>query len=1054
MKSIETVERIATKIHGLDSRKRILEKVTEEFSKVDDLSSTIFLLNPDRSGAYVETTSLRPGILRFAERVTGLTIAAVDFDLHSTPLQEVISSGKTMTTSTEAFMRALDIPGPVVRVVSRAVPSKTSILTPLKSGKETIGVLSVSSTEMADYFIPPVRNLARHISMALELAETQQRYLDLVDNLQAGVYRSTPDRNGHFTEVNSAMVDIFEADSKEDLLSVSIRDLYAEPDRRDRLREKLQNGGIARNQELRLRTLKGREFWGSVTVVRVSQEGKGYYDGVLQDITEQKKAQDRIKESERKLRTIMENSPDAIFITDKEGNYQYVNQAACDLLGYSVDELTKMNIADISVRGEIEKNVENFQALLNGEDLFTEVKLVRKDGSTVPTTLNATVLPNGLVYGSCRDISERKEMLKKVSRLAAIVESSEDAIIGKTLDGTITDWNRGAEKVFGYSQEETIGKNISIIVPKERENELQEIFGEIRSGNKVGNLETKRIRKNGEEIDINLTVSPIEQAGEIVGASAIARDITKRKEFEKHLQRAHDIINRSPAVAFIWRNQEGWPVEYVSSNVKDLLGYTAGEITSGRVPYSEVVHQDDRSLVKSEVTEHSEKGESNFVHSPYRIVTKSGQVKWVEDKTVIRRDDQGSIIRYGGIVEDITKRKRMEEKLRESEKRYRDLFENANDLIQAVNSESQFIYVNSKWERALGYSEEEAKKMNFTDILREDQIPHCMEVFARLRNGETIDNVETVFVSKSGKEIIVEGNINVQLEGREMVSTRGIFRDITQRKHAEEKLREYSERLEELVKERTRDLEEAHEELVKKERMAAIGQTAGMVAHDLRSPLQVMTNSIFLARKALKDEDSQSLGNEAMVHLEKIKEQVEHMDSLISGIREFNKDIEIEPVKTDLCKLVNEVISETEFPDNIQPEFLSQDPLSHVNLDPESMRRVLNNLITNAIQAMPQGGNLTITLSRDGDEATISVKDTGKGIPEKEMEKLFEPLFTTKKDGQGFGLAVCKQHVEAHGGSIEVTSEVGEGTTFKVRLPLQKGELAQMPGKEGLKAAE
>jgi len=153
-----------------------------------------------------------------------------------------------------------------------------------------------------------------------------------------------------------------------------------------------------------------------------------------------------------------------------------------------------------------------------------------------------------------------------------------------------------------------------------------------------------------------------------------------------------------------------------------------------------------------------------------------------------------------GFFRDVTEQKKAEEKIRESEMQLRDLFNNANDLIQSVNKKGNFVYVNKKWSETLGYTREEANNMNFTQILRKDQIPHCLAIFNELKGGNPIERVETVFISKQGKEVFVEGNINARIQNKNFLETRGIFRDITERKKAEEEIKKRAEELEKLAK--------------------------------------------------------------------------------------------------------------------------------------------------------------------------------------------------------------------------------------------------------------
>jgi len=162
------------------------------------------------------------------------------------------------------------------------------------------------------------------------------------------------------------------------------------------------------------------------------------------------------------------------------------------------------------------------------------------------------------------------------------------------------------------------------------------------------------------------------------------------------------------------------------------------------------------------------------------------------------------------------------------------------------------------------------------------------------------------------------------------------------------------------------------------------------------------------------------------------------MNGVVTGLTDFARPIRLGLVETDARQLIDEVLSTSPIPQNVKAAVKVEDDLPRLLIDPQMMRRVLTNLILNAVQAMPRGGKLTIRVSKSGETILISVRDTGRGIPDEILPKLFNPLFTTKAKGQGLGLATCKRLVEAHGGRITVESQVGKGTTFTVNVPLRK----------------
>jgi PAS domain S-box-containing protein len=214
------------------------------------------------------------------------------------------------------------------------------------------------------------------------------------------------------------------------------------------------------------------------------------------------------------------------------------------MLGYTADELRGMELHEIVAhdRESVEANIE--RTLKEGKRFIRDRRYRRKDGSAVEVEVAASTIYYGgkrVICAAIRDITERKRAEEERSRLAAIVESSDDAILGKTLDGTITSWNRAAERLYGYSVEEALGQPITMLVPPDRPEEVPEILRKVRRGEKVDHLETVRVTRDGRHLDVSLTVSPIRNPeGEIVGASTIARDITERKRAEEALREARE----------------------------------------------------------------------------------------------------------------------------------------------------------------------------------------------------------------------------------------------------------------------------------------------------------------------------------------------------------------------------------------------------------------------------------------------------------------------------------------------------------------------------------
>ncbi len=232
--------------------------------------------------------------------------------------------------------------------------------------------------------------------------------------------------------------------------------------------------------------------------------------------------------------------------------------------------------------------------------------------------------------------------------------------------------------------------------------------------------------------------------------------------------------------------------------------------------------------------------------------------------------------------------------------------------------------------------------------------------------------------------------------------------------------------------------------LKERERMATIGETSAMVGHDLRNPLQVvyMLGSRLNKRiGVLRDVGVDDSELDELEYIEKkLKEQTNYMNKIVSDLQDFSKNIKVVYEETDLEQVVVDVVGTLDVPENVEVSISLDEGLSSLQADSNLLKRVFTNLLTNGIQAMPEGGSLAVAGTVSDDVATVVISDTGIGVSEENIGKLFQPLFTTKAKGTGLGLAVCKRIVEAHGGEISFASEEGVGTSFTIKIPMRPEE--------------
>jgi PAS domain S-box-containing protein len=318
-------------------------------------------------------------------------------------------------------------------------------------------------------------------------------------------------------------------------------------------------------------------------------------------------------------------------------------------------------------------------------------------------------------------------------------------------------------------------------------------------------------------------------------------------------------------------------------------------------------------------------------------------------------------------------------------------------------------------EETYGYSKDEALGMDIFKIVPEDKKQEFLDVIGKIKNNEAVGSFETKRLARDGRVLDIWLTVTKLVDGEgNVVALAKTERDITEKKRLEERLR-FSEKF------------------------TILGQLSSSVAHEIRNPLGVIKNSVYFLNIRLKEHADEKVAK----HLRIMEENVNSADRIISDLLDLgrNKVGVLEP--TDLNIILERAFASLSVPENIKV-ITKLEKIPKMLLDPERIQRVFVNIIQNAVGAMPKGGKLTVGLSRSDDSVKISFQDSGVGISEENMKKLFTPLFTTKTKGLGLGLAICKQIVEGHGGDIVVKSKAGEGALFIIRLPiLSRAELVK-----------
>ena len=306
-------------------------------------------------------------------------------------------------------------------------------------------------------------------------------------------------------------------------------------------------------------------------------------------------------------------------------------------------------------------------------------------------------------------------------------------------------------------------------------------------------------------------------------------------------------------------------------------------------------------------------------------------------------------------------------------------------------------------------------------------------------DAESFLTGETTVLNEDGFEFPIEFYVNA-MKG-ESGKAKGfviIAHDITKRKQMEEELSRYSEKLEDLVEKRTKALKESQELLVKSERLAAIGQATTMVGHDLRNPLQAIENAAFYLNNEFSNiPDSSKIKETVQV----INRSIDYADNIVNDLLCFASTRKAAFLEIDINDLIKETLLQINIPKNVKT-VTELDETPRIVGDKQMLKRVFVNLALNGIQAMEEkGGTLKIETKKVGDYIEMKTTDNGIGIKDEYMQKIFTPFFTTKAQGMGVGLAICKRFVEIHEGTIEVESKEGEGSIFTIKLTIKGTEV-------------
>ncbi|MGA3186806.1 MAG: PAS domain S-box protein [Bryobacteraceae bacterium] len=604
--------------------------------------------------------------------------------------------------------------------------------------------------------------------------------------------------------------------------------------------------------------------------------------------------------------------------------------------------------------------------------------------------------------------------------LASIVESSDDAIIGTCLDGTIVSWNRGAEVLFGYTSQEIVGRNAAVLPVPDRRSEVGIIIGAIQQGRNVAPFDSMCVRKDGGTIDVSICVSPIRNAaGEMVGTAAIIRDISQRLRNERNLRETEDrfriMADGCPAMMWV-TNGEG-RLEFINRAYREFFGANFEQLAG--LNWQVLVHPDD-AVEYFEACDRSVR-EQAPLRSETRLRRADGEWRWVSTYAEPRFSPDGKFLGHVGLCPDITERKQVEQALRSSEEKFRQFAENIREVFWMATPAAggEILYVSPAYEQVWGRTCQSLYEnpKSWMEAIHPDDLERAEGVLARQIQGDPIKSEYRIGTPDGQEKWICDRAFPIRDEAGQLLRVVGIAEEITEQKRYEAEL---------ILSRECADVANQ-----------AKSRFLANMSHEIRTPMNGVIGMIeLLLETGLTAEQRRY----ATVASGSGRTLLALIDDILDLSKIESRKITLENLSFDARAIIEDVVQ------LLRVQASEKGLLLHARVSPEippllrgdahRLRQVLTNLCANAVKFTEHGEvRLDVTLD---EPATVrfSVTDTGIGIPPDRVADIFSPFVqadastTRKYGGTGLGLAICKQFVAMMGGSIRVDSREGHGSTF------------------------
>jgi PAS domain S-box-containing protein len=597
----------------------------------------------------------------------------------------------------------------------------------------------------------------------------------------------------------------------------------------------------------------------------------------------------------------------------------------------------------------------------------------------------------------------------------------------KENDFVLSDVNAASVDLSGASITEWFGTPLSVFY--EDNPWLIDAIHRARTEGKTIHVERiSRLRTTGKELVLNLSFVPITHDR----VMAVAEDTTQRKEAERLLQESEEKFQKAfhscPVFMSISTLEEGRFIE-VNSEFLRLTGFTREEVIGQNAADLGLWDKAAREPILAEL-----KQKGRVPAKEIDIRSKTGRnyhLLWFGDVVAIGGRQCLVVTGY-----DQTDRKRAEEELQ----KYRQIVSTSPDAMAYLDREYRYRIVNDAYEIFSDKKREDFLGKTVPEYLGEETFrekikPH----FDRCLKGETIQYEDWFDYPTLGRRYVQVTYFPFRDSANGVSGIVANTRDLTSLKQAEEKIQQYADHLEEIVADRTCELKKAQEELLVRERLAVLGHFAGSISHELRNPLGAIDSSIYFLKMRLGTADEK-----IAAHLARVRKNIDRSIAIIESLLNLSRMQKPRTQPHAVDRLISDILHAAKIPETIRVETILPTDEVYVEADADQIRIALKNILHNAVQAMGGDGKLMIAV-RPGDEGRveIAISDTGPGIAPENLEKIFQPLFSTKVHGIGFGLSIAKMIIEKHGGGLSASSAPGGGAAFTIELPMaerRKGE--------------